>query len=174
MKSVNIVLNENNLLKIIKCTVVIDYTDLYFKLLMLLRRSFHKKELIIMKRNRKERILLEIGGIDRQIEEYRSNILELEEKYKQIKISYNNIVEKAYTPAKNYDFSDLSIYGEAAVRQAEAYKKKFVESTENGLRDTLVLLSDIQRIQQKINSLITECENKKKTLKAELAKLSAT
>ena len=127
-----------------------------------------------MKRNRKERILLEIGGIDRQIEEYRSNILELEEKYKQIKISYNNIVEKAYTPAKNYDFSDLSIYGEAVVRQAEAYKKKFVESTENGLRDTLVLLSDIQRIQQKINSLITECENKKKTLKAELAKLSAT
>ena len=31
--------------------------------------------------SQKEKILLEIGGIDRQIEEYKSGILDLEENY---------------------------------------------------------------------------------------------
>ena len=72
---------------------------------------------------KKEKKLLEINGLDRQIEKYRSNILELEEEYKFIKISYDEIVEKSYTPTKNYDFSALSVYGEDMQRKAEEYRR---------------------------------------------------
>lgn len=122
--------------------------------------------------SQKEKIFLEIGGIDRQIEEYRRGIMDLEETYKVIKLNYNEIEEKANKPMKEYDLNVLSAYGRAVHELAEKKRGEIVRATEAAQRDTLKLLSEIQGAMKKMQEEIKKCENKKQKLEEELAGLS--
>ena len=104
--------------------------------------------------SQKEKILLEIGGIDRQIEEYRRGIMDLEETYKVIKLNYNEIEEKANKPMKEYDLNVLSAYGRAVHELAEKKRGEIIRATEAAQRDTLKLLSEIQGAMKKMQEEI--------------------
>ena len=117
---------------------------------------------------KREDIRLEIERIDEQIKEYHSNIFELEEGYKIVKMDYNAIVEKAYIPQKEYDLTPILACGKEAYEQAEEYRSKITVAMEESLNDTLKFLSEVQTAIKNIQKEIEKCENKKKALEAEL------
>ena len=117
---------------------------------------------------KREDIRLEIKRIDEQIKEYHSNIFELEEGYKIVKMDYNVIVEKAYIPQKEYDLTPILVCGKEAYEQAEEYRSRITMAMEESLNDTLKFLSEVQTAIKNIQKEIKICENKKEALEAEL------
>ena len=118
------------------------------------------------------------GDIEREIrhncekiDEYRSKISKLEEKSEIIKEKERRIREEVYKPVRTYDMTHGDIFRGHLDREAEEYQEAISIRTANGLNGTNQLLSDIQKIIDRIYDLIEELEHRNSELEAELCSL---
>ena len=118
------------------------------------------------------------GDIEREIrhncekiDEYRSKISKLEEKSEIIKEKERRIREEVYEPVRTYDMTHGAIFRGHLDRKAEEYQEAISIRTANGLNGTNQLLSDIQKIIDRIYELIEELEHRNSELEVELCSL---
>ena len=107
-----------------------------------------------------------------KIDEHRRKISTLQEKAEIIKEREKIIRQEVYEPARSYDMTHGDIFRGQLEQEAEKHQSEISSKTEAGLNETLQLISDIQRIIDRINELIEELEHRNSELEAELSSLT--
>lgn len=118
------------------------------------------------------------GDIEREIrhncekiDDYRNKISRLQEKARIIKDKERVIREEVYEPARSSDMTYGAAFRGQLEQAAEEKQSEISYRTASGLNETSELLSDIQRIIDRIYELIEELEHRNSELEAELSSL---
>ncbi|MEE3469665.1 hypothetical protein SAMN02910451_00613 [Butyrivibrio hungatei] len=118
------------------------------------------------------------GDIEREIrhncekiDDYRSEISDLQEKAEIIKEKERRIRKEVYEPTRSYDITHGDVFRGRLEREVEEYRAEICRRTAMGLGETGKLLSDIQSIIDRIYELIEELEHRNSELEAELCSL---
>ena len=114
----------------------------------------------------------EISHNCEKIDEYKREIVALQEKAEIIKEKERRIREEVYEPARSCDITRGDAFGGCLEHEAENHREEICNRTAMGLNETSQLLSDVQRIIDRINEFIEELERRNCELEAELNSLT--
>ena len=122
--------------------------------------------------SRESEIHSEIHHLHEKIREYEREIDDLMEKAHLIEEWQKTINEDAYEPERAYDMTHGGNFIGDLECKAVEYQEQLCKSIQIGQNGTSQLLSDIQRIIEKIRELIEECNRRISDLEDELEALS--